>query len=90
MGRRDADDAENAHREVVGLQAHAGWSSARSAGAAPQRSARAVPDVRPDNVAVVGEGDEGLPATVTLVEALRPDPDHLFAFHPEAGERLGG
>jgi hypothetical protein len=49
-----------------------------------------VPDVRPDNVAVVGEGDEGLPATVTLVEALRPDPDHLFAFHPEAGERLGG
>jgi multiple sugar transport system ATP-binding protein len=81
--------------------------------------------VRPENVAVVGEDDDGLPATVTLVEALgadsyvhakldsgdaelvaryegrsrarvgdavslRPDPDHLFAFHPESGERLGG
>jgi multiple sugar transport system ATP-binding protein len=91
--------------------------------ASQQDTDRILLGVRPENVAVVGEADEGLPATVTLVEALgadsyvhakldggdaelvarsegrsrarvgdavhlQPDPDHLFAFHPESGERL--
>jgi len=96
------------------------------ADAASERGAdRVLLGVRPEHVAVVGEDDEGLPAAVTLVEALgadsyvhakldgseaelvaryegrsrarvgdavnlRPDPDRLFAFHPETGERLGG
>jgi multiple sugar transport system ATP-binding protein len=96
------------------------------ADAVSQRGAeRVLLGVRPEDVDVVGEGDEGLPATVTLVEALgadsyvhakldpgeaelvarskgrsrtrvgdavhmRPDPDRLFAFHRETGERLGG
>jgi multiple sugar transport system ATP-binding protein len=97
------------------------------ADAASQRGAdRVLLGVRPEHVAVVDEEeDEGLPATVTLVEALgadsyvhakldsgeaelvaryegrsrarvgdavrlRPNPDRLFAFDPETGERLGG